>query len=94
LAALDIVRILTIKERMLMISYGYDIAKIAQTRTARGLTMGALAKLADIHPATVASVLKGISGTPTTIAKIAKALEIDLADITIPIEEPAEVLKR
>tara|TARA_Y100000310_G_scaffold61448_1_gene56714 strand:- start:409 stop:759 length:351 start_codon:yes stop_codon:yes gene_type:complete len=68
-------------------SYGYDISKIERTRVSRGLTKNALAKLANVHPSTVANVLAGTSGTPTTIGKLAIALGISLTDLTIPLGE-------
>ena len=70
-----------------MTSYGYDISKIERTRVSRGLTKNALAKLANVHPSTVANVLAGTSGTPTTIGKLAIALGISLTDLTIPLGE-------
>lgn len=65
--------------------FGYDIAAVARAKTAQGLTKGALAELAGVHATTIKNVLTGASGTPTTMGKIAKALKLDLDDITIPI---------
>ena len=74
-----------------MTSYGYDIDEITRKRLARGLMVGGLADLAGIHPTTAKNVLEGVCGTPTTVAKIAAALDIDLADITIDLDAPTPI---
>lgn len=75
-----------------MTSYGYDISQIERTRLSRGLTKDALAKLAKVHPSTISNVLAGTSGTPTTIGKLAVALGLDLAELTVPLGEPVDAL--
>ena len=67
--------------------YGYDPRKIERAMKAKGMTRRALAKAATVHPRTVANVLAGKSGTPTTVGKLAAALAIDLAELTIPLGE-------
>ena len=71
-------------------TFGYDIEKIARIKAEKGLTNMALAMAAGVHPATVTNVLSGRCGTPTTFAKLAAALAVDLADLTIPIGEDIE----
>lgn len=65
--------------------FGYDTERMERTRVAMGLTKAALARKAKISPATVASALRGSTGTPTTFGKLAAALGMPLADLTVPL---------
>jgi len=62
-------------------NYGYNIKPIAREMARRGLTRHRLAKLAAVSPVTVTNVLDEKSGTPTTIAKLATALDIPMTTL-------------
>jgi len=64
-------------------TFEYDTSKIARVQAERGLTDTALALAAGVHPSTVKNVLTGRSGTPTTIRKLAFALDLKLSDLVV-----------
>jgi transcriptional regulator with XRE-family HTH domain len=69
-----------------MVTYDYDISKLVRRRKELGLTDLAIAKAAELSPATVGHVLRrGRSAYPHTIGKIARALGIDLADLVVEV---------
>lgn len=61
----------------------YDVVRLAEAAAARGWTNEFLAKVADVHPATVGRLLAGTTQRPSTVAAVARALGIDLATLVV-----------
>lgn len=64
-------------------NFGYDIKQLARAQADRGLTNDALGRLAKVHATTVKNVMAGRSGTPTTISKLATAMDLSVKDLVL-----------
>jgi len=68
----------------------YNTLRVAEKATSVGLNSHTLSKRAGISDVTAAKLWRGEQVTGTTMLKIADALDIDLADITIPLGESVQ----
>jgi transcriptional regulator with XRE-family HTH domain len=73
-----------------MTTYEYDISRLVKRQLELGLTDMALAKKAGLSAATVGCVFKRRrAGNRSTIAKMADAMGLDLADLVVEVDEVA-----
>ena len=72
-----------------MVTYGYDIARLARKQAELGLTNQEVARLAHIHPSTVKNVMSGATRKGPTVKAIATALGVEMADLVVAEDEVA-----
>jgi len=61
----------------------YDIGRLVRVAFGKGWTKYRVAQEAGVSPGTVGKVFRGESANPTTIAKIAAALGVNLPEIVV-----------
>jgi len=61
----------------------YDIGRLKRAALEKGLPGYRVAQKAGLSPVTVGKVFRGESANPTTIAKIAAALGVNLPEIVV-----------
>ena len=66
-----------------MDDYGYDIEKIKRAAMERGWTRSRLAFFAGVSSPTVCTLFRGKRVTETTVAKVANALGLELAELVV-----------
>lgn len=63
--------------------FGYDISKIERRMLELGQCPADVARIARVHPSTVANVLRGRTRRPATVQKLAKAVGLSLDQLVI-----------
>ena len=66
--------------------YRYDVDRIEEKRLAKGWSRHQLGLAAGLSNKTITQILRGKS-MPRSVAKVAAALGLDLADLVIPVEQ-------
>lgn len=64
-------------------SVHYDLNRIVKEQLIRGWTQQVLANNSKLHKATVSSILKRGRGSPQKIKALAKAVDLELADLIV-----------
>jgi len=73
-----------------MVTYGYDIAKLARRKAELGLTDIEVARRAQVCPSTIANLLTGRRCKGPTVKAVANVLGMNLADLVIPAAEEVD----